>query len=99
MSQNSIELAVRRETSLKQSLGHEGLVAPTLGANGAATSASNTERHGKMRKQVLTGHVQFAACCVPLFLAGWNDGTLGPLLPRIQSVYHVSSFLIHPMRA
>ncbi|KAJ7512736.1 major facilitator superfamily domain-containing protein [Mycena galericulata] len=24
-----------------------------------------------------------------LFLAGWNDGTAGPLIPRIQKVYHV----------
>ncbi|OCH86759.1 MFS general substrate transporter [Obba rivulosa] len=27
--------------------------------------------------------------CMALFLAGWNDGSTGPLLPRIQSVYHV----------
>jgi len=25
-----------------------------------------------------------------LFLIGWNDGSTGPLLPRIQEVYHVS---------
>ena len=35
-------------------------------------------------------HVQFATLCFVLFLAGWNDGTTGPLLPRIQSNYHVS---------
>ncbi|TFK49165.1 MFS general substrate transporter [Heliocybe sulcata] len=34
-------------------------------------------------------HVQFIALCYSLFLAGWNDGTTGPLLPRIQTVYHV----------
>lgn len=33
--------------------------------------------------------IQFAALCWTLYLAGWNDGTTGPLLPRIQSVYHV----------
>ncbi|KAI0356007.1 MFS general substrate transporter [Trametes cingulata] len=33
--------------------------------------------------------IQFAACCFTLFLAGWNDGSTGPLLPRIQAVYHV----------
>ncbi|KZV63221.1 MFS general substrate transporter [Peniophora sp. CONT] len=32
---------------------------------------------------------QFAACSWSLFMAGWNDGTTGPLLPRIQEVYHV----------
>ncbi|PVF93675.1 MFS general substrate transporter [Serendipita vermifera] len=30
------------------------------------------------------------AMCFALFLAGWNDGTLGPLLPRIQQVYGVN---------
>lgn len=34
-------------------------------------------------------HLQFAACCSSLLLAGWNDGSTGPLLPRIQSHYHV----------
>lgn len=33
--------------------------------------------------------IQFAALCWTLYLAGWNDGTTGPLLPRIQAVYHV----------
>ncbi|KIP12094.1 hypothetical protein PHLGIDRAFT_113885 [Phlebiopsis gigantea 11061_1 CR5-6] len=33
--------------------------------------------------------IQLAACCSTLFLAGWNDGTTGPLLPRIQANYHV----------
>ncbi|KAK0454062.1 MFS general substrate transporter [Desarmillaria tabescens] len=35
-------------------------------------------------------HVQFAALCWCMFLAGWNDGTTGPLLPRIQEVYDVN---------
>lgn len=34
---------------------------------------------------------QFVTLCWSLFLAGWNDGTTGPLLPRIQEVYHVSA--------
>lgn len=33
--------------------------------------------------------IHFATMCFALFLAGWNDGTTGPLLPRIQEVYHV----------
>ncbi|EKM58041.1 uncharacterized protein PHACADRAFT_89844 [Phanerochaete carnosa HHB-10118-sp] len=36
-----------------------------------------------------TGHIQFLTLCGTLFLAGWNDGTTGPLLPRMQSNYHV----------
>ena len=34
-------------------------------------------------------YVQFAALCWTLFLAGWNDGSTGPLLPRFRSVYDV----------
>lgn len=43
------------------------------------------------RKQTVQARVQFAALCWCLFLAGWNDGTLGPLLPRIREVYNVTS--------
>lgn len=35
--------------------------------------------------------LQFATLCWTLFLAGWGDGSTGPLLPRIQDVYHVHS--------
>ncbi|KZT32778.1 MFS general substrate transporter [Sistotremastrum suecicum HHB10207 ss-3] len=34
-------------------------------------------------------HIQFFALCYSIFLAGWNDGTTGPLLPTIQRFYHV----------
>lgn len=34
--------------------------------------------------------VVIAPMCFALFLAGWNDGTIGPLLPCIQSVYDVN---------
>ncbi|KAI0828623.1 MFS general substrate transporter [Trametes gibbosa] len=33
--------------------------------------------------------MQFVALCCSMFVAGWNDGTLGPLLPRLQEEYHV----------
>lgn len=35
------------------------------------------------------GRIQFLTLCGTLFLAGWNDGTTGPLLSRMQSNYHV----------
>jgi hypothetical protein len=37
----------------------------------------------------LTAFLQFSSLCWTLFLAGWNDGTTGPLLPRMQTNYHV----------
>ena len=33
--------------------------------------------------------LQFAALCMSIYVAGWNDGTTGPLVPRLQEVYHV----------
>ncbi|KAF4564724.1 hypothetical protein EYR40_010896 [Pleurotus pulmonarius] len=41
------------------------------------------------KKQAMTARIQFATLCWCLFLAGWNDGTTGPLLPRIREVYNV----------
>jgi hypothetical protein len=44
--------------------------------------------------------IQFFALCWSFFLLGWCDSSTGPLLPRIQNVYHVlcclsASGLIH----
>lgn len=38
------------------------------------------------RKSVL----HFSSLCFSLFLEGWNDSTVGPLLPSYQEYYHVS---------
>ncbi|KAF8155522.1 MFS general substrate transporter [Crassisporium funariophilum] len=46
------------------------------------------------RAQKVTGRIQFLALCWALFIAGWNDGTLGPLLPRVQEVYHVGFAIV-----
>ncbi|KAG6377549.1 major facilitator superfamily domain-containing protein [Boletus reticuloceps] len=37
----------------------------------------------------LRANIHFAALCWAAVLNGWNDGSNGPLLPRIQQVYHV----------
>ncbi|KAJ7719020.1 MFS general substrate transporter [Mycena maculata] len=38
--------------------------------------------------------IQLVTLCWTLFLAGWNDGSLGPLIPKIQEVYHVHYMII-----
>ncbi|KAG2358309.1 major facilitator superfamily domain-containing protein [Suillus spraguei] len=38
----------------------------------------------------LRARVQFATVCGSMYLIGWNDGTTGPLLPRIQKVYDLN---------
>jgi len=73
--------------------GPAGAIAKPCPQGGGRESKDTDTR---TKKQKATERVQFAAVCWCLFLAGWNDGTTGPLLPRIQEVYHVcfSSFLV-----
>ncbi|KII90245.1 hypothetical protein PLICRDRAFT_159682 [Plicaturopsis crispa FD-325 SS-3] len=40
-------------------------------------------------RRTRTARIQFAAACWTMVLAGWNDGSAGPLIPRIQKVYHI----------
>ncbi|KAJ7194833.1 MFS general substrate transporter [Mycena pura] len=51
--------------------------------SGPPSSAGRTKHHRKQER------LQLATLCWTLFLAGWNDGSLGPLIPRIQQAYHV----------
>ncbi|KAI4520802.1 MFS general substrate transporter [Schizophyllum commune Loenen D] len=44
----------------------------------------------RTKKQIAAERIQFFAACWALVLAGWNDGTTGPLLPRIQQVYNLN---------
>ncbi|KAI0760304.1 MFS general substrate transporter [Fomes fomentarius] len=32
---------------------------------------------------------QFTTLCLSIYVSGWNDGALGPMLPRLQAVYDV----------
>lgn len=44
----------------------------------------------KTQKQVIIARKYLAALSLCQFVQGWNDGSTGPLLPRIQRVYHAS---------
>ena len=67
--------------------------APTLDTTdeikGTASSNLNVPSSPLLKTQKIRGRIQFAVLCWSLFLLGWNDGCTGPLLPRIQEVYHV----------
>jgi len=70
--------------------GHESPSASNSRAASIPDSDSDlkarTKRHRQWEK------VQFATLCWTMYLAGWNDGSTGPLLPRIQKVYGVGDF-------
>ncbi|KAH9485772.1 Bypass of stop codon protein 6 [Psilocybe cubensis] len=53
----------------------------------ASLSLSSTPTLSKAQKRA--GIVQFLALCWSLFMIGWNDGSIGPLLPRIMQVFDV----------
>ena len=42
------------------------------------------------RRHTAKARIQLIALCFCMYLLGWNDGSVGPLLPRIQNTYHVS---------
>ena len=42
------------------------------------------------KKEACIARTQFLALCWVLFVIGWIDGSMGPLLPRIQKFYDVS---------
>ncbi|KAF5327217.1 hypothetical protein D9619_005088 [Psilocybe cf. subviscida] len=63
--------------------------------NASATELTATPQSPQLKKeQRLLGRIQFATLCAALFMAGWNDGSSGPLLPRIQEVYHVNFTIV-----
>lgn len=65
------------------------------------TLATNSEGHRSPSCDINTTHetkpqalrsreyIQFVTLCWFIYLEGWNDGTNGPLLPRMQRVYGV----------
>ena len=54
---------------------------------GSAVSLSPAQHAVNRRRSLLN----FVTLCIAIFFEGWNDGTTGPLLPRIQEFYHVSA--------
>jgi hypothetical protein len=75
---------IRREGSRKSEYG----VTPPATDNDIPVVEPRT------KAQINKARVQFLTLCWTLFLAGWNDGSTGPLLPRIREVYHVGFTIV-----
>jgi hypothetical protein len=80
-------------------VGHEAIEMKVADHRSSASDLTAASVHDldlkartKPKRQRLRARVQFATLCWAMYLAGWNDGTTGPLLPRIQKVYGVGDF-------
>lgn len=83
------EATISQQTSSRNAENIE--LAPLPSADQAANVIVGTPIEPFAGKDILWKHrIQYAALCWALFLVGWNDGTTGPLLPRIQDNYHAS---------
>ncbi len=67
--------------------GEAGTIAQLPKLESGSVSEAVLEPTARMKYDAL---FQFFTLCFSIFVPGFNDGTLGPLLPRIQAVYHVS---------
>lgn len=56
-------------------------------ADSTAPAISPAQKAALKRKRL----INFMTLCFVVFMNGWNDGTTGPLLPRIQEYYGVST--------
>ncbi len=80
---DDVELMPRFPSSLAPSIRMDDDTDSTVPAISAAQKAV-------YRRKFL---LAFLPLCFSVFLNGWNDGTTGPLLARIQSYYHVTWWL------
>lgn len=55
-----------------------------------STGTHTAELSPLSKQQKRYSMIQFVAFCWCFWIIGWNDGSLGPLLPRIQHDYQVS---------
>lgn len=61
--------------------------APSLAPSAEPINALSPEERKRARRRE---YICFGTLCWSIWLEGWNDGSNGPLLPRMQENYHVS---------
>ena len=88
---------LHKELKVRSVVGENGSEGPALvssiplnGSDGGVSEHSHITA-SDARAYRWKSRLHFAALCYSYFLEGWNDGSLGPLLPRIQQYYNVSS--------
>ncbi|KAJ7778299.1 MFS general substrate transporter [Mycena metata] len=67
---------------------------PAVGVGSASRNNDSASHNSSAGNHVLRARLQLGAIYWSMFLAGWNDGTSGPLIPRMQRVYDVSFLIV-----
>ncbi|KAJ7778300.1 MFS general substrate transporter [Mycena metata] len=88
---SAIELHALPALSAEPSLNHA-----TVSSKDGVSEAplAQTVLPPRPKEQVSRERVHLFALYWCLFLSGWNDGSAGPLIPRIQRVYHVNFAIV-----
>ena len=85
-----IELVARAPTQQKEPHSMELVDEPDITSIRIENPVADVN-YGHTLVNPMLGHIHIATLCWTLFMEGWNDGSTGPLLPRIQRVYNVSA--------
>ncbi|KAJ7724678.1 MFS general substrate transporter [Mycena olivaceomarginata] len=76
----------RSEPSVPTMRGVTGVVEPN--------SREHSEVSASPKSHAFRAKIQLGAIYGSMLVAGWNDGTSGPLIPKMQEVYHVQFLLV-----
>ena len=71
---------------VREAFGVRGPSRNGLESSSVVVNTVEQSRHPSLQTK---GRIMYGTLLWTMFLSGWNDGTTGPLLPRIQTVYHV----------
>nr|GAT55002.1 predicted protein [Mycena chlorophos] len=98
------DIPLRRVASEKQdsdSINLERVISRTPPGDGSHAAGDSDEREDAVLTpahqtpaQRRMERVQLAVLCWAMFVAGWNDASLGPLIPRIQEQYHLGYTIV-----
>nr|GAT57340.1 predicted protein [Mycena chlorophos] len=67
---------------------------PQTPATESIIALQSDHEHENATSHPLRARLHLCAIYLSMFLAGWNDGSSGPLIPRIQKVYHVGFLVV-----
>lgn len=94
MGNSKATMDLEKKTQAEETASDSEMKSIHVVENTTEFASSTLESTGKPQLDALrikhTARWQMFAVCFSLFLAGWDGGTMGPLLPRIQSFYHVN---------